>query len=217
MDDINPQILAQRNEPLEEPELHALRGRVGRKVQDQQSGSRLHARQIVLQPFEHRLCGAAVHRNALHLRACDHRPKNVDGIAGIRHRNCIFVIEHSKAEVRNAFLRADRNDRLGLGIEVHVISRLVPVADGSPEPRNTAGQRVAMRRRALCRLDQLVDNVLRRGAIGVAHPEVDDVLAPLACRGLQLACDVEDIRRQPCQPSKFFHTVCLLLSALFSP
>ncbi len=46
------------------------------------------------------------------------------------------------------------------------------------------------------RLDQLFDDVLRRRLIGVAHAEVDDVLAPSAGLGLQVIDDVEDVGRQ---------------------
>jgi hypothetical protein len=63
-----------------------------------------------------------------------------------------------------------------------------------------------MRSRPLRRFNQLVDNMLRRRAIGIPHPKVNNVLTTLARRGLQLACNVEHIRRQPRQPSKLFHS-----------
>jgi hypothetical protein len=40
-------------------------------------------------------------------------------------------------------------------------------------------------------LDQLVDDVLRRRTVGIAHAEVDDVLAPAARGHLELGRDVE--------------------------
>ena len=52
-----------------------------------------------------------------------------------------------------------------------------------------------MRVRFSRRLDHLVDDVLRRCAIRVAHAEVDDVFAASARRRLQLAGNVEYIRR----------------------
>jgi hypothetical protein len=48
---------------------------------------------------------------------------------------------------------------------------------------------------ALRRLDQLVDDVLRRRPVGVAHRQVDDVVAAATRRHLQLVGDVEDVRR----------------------
>jgi hypothetical protein len=38
--------------------------------------------------------------------------------------------------------------------------------------------------------------VLRRRAVGIAHAEVDDVLAAAASRHLEVGRDVEDVRRQ---------------------
>jgi hypothetical protein len=42
-------------------------------------------------------------------------------------------------------------------------------------------------------LYQLLDDVRRRGAIGVAHAQVDDVLATAAGGHLQLGGDVENV------------------------
>src|SRR3989304_1559144 len=49
-------------------------------------------------------------------------------------------------------------------------------------------------------LDQLVDDVLRRRPVGVAHRQVDDVLAVAPRPHLQLVGDVEDVRRQALNP-----------------
>jgi hypothetical protein len=45
------------------------------------------------------------------------------------------------------------------------------------------------------RLNQLVDDVLGRGSVGVAHAEVDDVFSAAAGGHLHVAGDVEDIRQ----------------------
>ena len=58
---------------------------------------------------------------------------------------------------------------------------------------------------ALHGLDQLLDDVARRGLVGIAHAEVDHVLAAPARGELQLAGDVEDVRRQALDAGKFFH------------
>jgi len=42
---------------------------------------------------------------------------------------------------------------------------------------------------------ELVDNVLGRGLIGVTHTKVDNIFATRARRLLQLANNIEDIRR----------------------
>ena len=50
---------------------------------------------------------------------------------------------------------------------------------------------------ALRRFYQLVDDVLRRRLIRVAHAEIDDVLASGAGPLLEIADDVEHVGRQP--------------------
>ncbi len=45
-------------------------------------------------------------------------------------------------------------------------------------------------------LNHLVDDVLGRGAVGVAHAEVDDVFAAAAGGDLHFAGDVEDVGRE---------------------
>jgi hypothetical protein len=146
-----------------------------------------------------------VERDALDLGAGDDRAEDVDGVAGIGHGDGVLAIEHGETEVGDAFLGADGDDGLGFGIEIDVVAALVPVADGLAQAGQAAGERVAMGRGLLRGLDQLVDDVLRRCAVGVAHAEVDDVFAALAGGGFQFACDVEYVRRQPRQPSELFH------------
>ncbi len=50
------------------------------------------------------------------------------------------------------------------------------------------------------RFNHLVHDVLGRGAVRVAHAEVDNVFSARPRSSLQLAGDVEDIRRQAFQP-----------------
>ena len=45
-------------------------------------------------------------------------------------------------------------------------------------------------------LDQFIDDMFRGGLIGIAHAEVDDVLAARAGLSFQVVDDVEDIGRQ---------------------
>ena len=62
-----------------------------------------------------------------------------------------------------------------------------------------------MRDRLLRGLDHLVDDVLGRGAVGIAHAEVDDVFATAAGGDLHFAGDVEDIGRQALNTTELFH------------
>jgi hypothetical protein len=50
------------------------------------------------------------------------------------------------------------------------------------------------------RLDELVDDRLGRGQVGIAHAEVHNVLARAARGRLQVVDDVEDVRGQPVDP-----------------
>ena len=79
-------------------------------------------------------------------------------------------------------------------VELDAVAALVPGADRAAQPRNALRHRVAVGVVTLRRLDQLRDDVLGRGAVGVAHAHVDDVLARAARRHLQLVGDVEDVR-----------------------
>jgi hypothetical protein len=112
----------------------------------------------------------------------------------------VAALQAGEHQVREAFLRADGDDRLGVRVQLDAVAAPVPVADGLSQPGNPARDRVAVRVLALRRLHQLVDDVLRRRAVGVAHRQVDDVLAAPARRHLQLVGDVEDVGRKPLNP-----------------
>jgi hypothetical protein len=131
--------------------------------------------------------------------AGDHRAVDVDRIAGVGHQHRVAAAERGERKVRDPFLRADGDDRLRLRIELDAVAPLIPVADRAAQPRDAARHRIAVRVGAPDRLDQLVDNMPRRGAVGIAHTEVDDVLAPAAGRHLELGGDVEDVRREALQ------------------
>ncbi len=59
--------------------------------------------------------------------------------------------------------------------------------------------------RLLRGLDHLVDDVLGRGAVGIAHAEVDDVFAAAARGDFHLAGDVEDVGREALNTAELFH------------
>ena len=85
-------------------------------------------------------------------------------------------------------------------VELDAVAAPVPGADRAPQARDALRHRVAVRVLALRGFDQLVDDVLRRRPVGIAHREVDDVLAAPPRRHLQLVGDVEDVRRKPLNP-----------------
>ena len=59
--------------------------------------------------------------------------------------------------------------------------------------------------RVLRGLDELVDDVPGRGAVGVAHAEVDDVLAPGPRLDLEVGDRRQDVGRQPLDPVEIVH------------
>src|SRR5262249_3046552 len=87
-------------------------------------------------------------------------------------------------------------DGLAVGIELDRVAPPVPIAHRDAELVDAARHRVAMVLRFAHRLDQLLDHVRRRRAVGVAHREVDDVLAPPPRALLQSTDDVEDVGRE---------------------
>ena len=49
---------------------------------------------------------------------------------------------------------------------------------------------------AIYRIPQLIDNMLRRRLVRIAHAEIDNIFTTSAGSLLQLADDIENIRRQ---------------------
>jgi len=63
-------------------------------------------------------------------------------------------------------------------------------------------------------LDELVDDVLRRRHVRIAHAEVDDVLAPSSRLALEVVDDREDVRRQALDSVELVHGELLFELAL---
>src|SRR5688500_152637 len=59
--------------------------------------------------------------------------------------------------------------------------------------------------RILRGLHELGDDVLRRGHVGIAHAEIDDVLAARARFGLEVVDDGEHVGRQTLDPIELVH------------
>ena len=72
-----------------------------------------------------------------------------------------------------------------------------------------------MRIASINRFFQLVNNVLGRRLIGVAHPEINDVFTSGASRLLQFPNDIEDIGREAFDTLKrlvHYYSLVILLS-----
>jgi hypothetical protein len=131
-----------------------------------------------------------------HVRPGDDESVGMDRIGRIGHQHRVARPHGGERQMRQPLLRADGDDRLAVRVQLNVETGLGTSADRLAQTRNAARHRVAMGVLTLRHLDQLVHDVLRGRLVGVAHAEVDDVLAPRSRLGLQLIDDVEDIGRQ---------------------
>ena len=107
--------------------------------------------------------------------------------------------------VGEAFLRAERRDDLRLGIELHAEPARVIAGLRAPQPGDALRGGIAVGARLADRLDQLVEHVLGRRQIRIAHAEIDDVGAGGAGLGLELVDLLEDVRRQAPHPVEVAH------------
>jgi hypothetical protein len=84
-----------------------------------------------------------------------------------------------QAHVAEAFLRADRDDHLALGIEPHAELLEILGGDLAAKVQNAVRLAVAVIVRIAGGLHQLLDDDVLRRLAGVSHTEVDHVLPPL--------------------------------------
>ncbi len=129
----------------------------------------------------------------------------MDRIGGIGHEHHVARRGDRLRHVGEAFLRAERRDDLGVGIELHAETALVIAGLGAAQARDALGGRIAVGARLADRLDQLVDDMLGRRQVGIAHAEVDDVGAGGAGLGLEPVDLLEDVRRQAPHAVEFGH------------
>ncbi len=98
--------------------------------------------------------------------------------------------------VGKAFLGPQRGNDLGLGIELDAKAALVIGRLGPAQARNALGSRIAIGARLADRLNQLVDDVLGRWQVGIAHAQIDDVGSAGARLAFQAVDLGEYVRRQ---------------------
>ena len=150
----------------------------GRRVVREREDDHLRPRPRVLPGLEQVLEEVVLRTEAdvADLRAGEERPPDVDRVRRARHHRGVARAEEHPHEVREALLGADRRAGLRLGVELDAEAASVEVGDREPELRDAAAHRVAVVARVLDRLAHLVDRDRRRREIGVAEPEVDDVV-----------------------------------------
>ena len=194
MHHVDAVLYGERDDLLEKGKLDALRGGVGRKIDDEHLRLRKAHLDGVLELGEK--IDVRRQRHLTDVGAGDHRSVDMDRIAGIGYQHRVTTAESGQREMRDTLLGADGDNRFGFRIELDTVTALIPLADRSAQARYPARHRVAVGVAPLHGLDQLGDDVRRRRPIGVAHAEVDDVLATPARRHLELGGDVEDVWRQ---------------------
>ena len=143
-------------------------------------------------------------RNVADRGAGNDEAELVNRIGRARYQDHIAGRRYGLRHVGEAFLRAERRDHLGFGVELHAEPARVVGGLRLAQARDALGRGIAIGARLADRLDQLVDDVLGRGHVGVAHAEIDDVGAARAGGRLQAVDFGENIRRKAFDAVEFF-------------
>ena len=179
---------------LEEIQLHTLGRRVAGKIQHQ------HFRLgpgFLDRPFQlHKEIHPFHHGYVADIRIGNHEPIGVNRVAGIRHQHGVPGAHGRQCQMRQAFLGTNGDNGLGFRVQLHVITALVPVRHGLAQARDPPGLRITVGIAPLGGFCQLIDNMLWRGLIRIAHAEIDNILTPRSRCGLHLSNNIEDIGRQ---------------------
>ena len=197
-DHVDPARSTEIDDLLVEPEVHGVRGRIGGKVQDhgQRRGDAVARRAL---DFRQEI-NARTHRNVTQRAARDDESVGVDRIGRVGDDHHVARAGDRHREVGEPLLGTERGDGLALGIDRHPEAPLVIARDRAPQPANAARVRIAVRLRILHRLDELRDDMGRRGGVRIAHAEIDDVLAGRARRRLHRVHLGEDVGRKALDP-----------------
>ena len=128
--------------------------------------------------------------------AGDDEAEGVDRVARVGREHDVARRGDRGGEAGEPFLRSHRHDDFGLGIDLDPEAAAVIVRLRAAQAGNALRLRIAVRVGLLRDLDQFLDDVRRRRQIGVAHAEVDDVLARRARRRPHAVDLGDDVGRQ---------------------
>lgn len=134
-------LFGQGHHALEEVQLHALGGRVGREAEDHHLRFRDRLADRALQLVEE--IDAGHQRYRTHLGASDHCAVDVDRVARVGHQHGVAVVEGAEHQVCQALFGADGDDGFAFRVDIDLVAFLVPVGDGPAQARNAAGGGVA--------------------------------------------------------------------------
>ena len=196
------ELLCERDRVLVEIEITDHRRRIGRKRDHNRDRLRDRMLDGVFDGAEE--VGAVARGQLADGDAGDDEAEGVDRVRRIWHQHHVARCGDGLRHVGKAFLAPERRHDLGLGIELHAEAAFVVGGLGAAQARYALRRRIAVRARLVDRLNQLVDDVLRRRHVGIAHAEVDDVGAARPRRRLQPVDLGEDIGRKALDPVKIF-------------
>jgi len=151
------------------------------------------------------------HGQAADISPCDHESIGMHRITGVRYQDHVARLGQCHGQMRQTLLGTHGDDGLVVWIQDHAIAVPIPVADGTAQTGNAPGLGVAMGTPAPCHFLQLGDHMGRRCLIGIAHAEVDDVLAPGPGSPAPFIDRPQDIGRQPFYTSKAMLRHALLM------
>ena len=147
--------------------------------------------------------GAARHRDVAHRAAGDDEAVGMDRIAGVGHQHDVARRGDRLREIGETFLRAQRDDDLVLGIELDAEAARIVGRLRLAQAGDAARRRVAVGARVAGGLGELGHDMRRRRQVGIAHAEIDHVLAGGAGARLHGVHFREHVRRQALQPMEF--------------
>ncbi len=142
----------------------------------------------------------------MYIGSSDYESVNVDGIGGIGNQNRIAWLGHGQGQVGESLLGADGGDYLALLIQLDVETAFVEGAQSLTQTTDTPGKGVSVVAAVVYYPAEFIDYMGRGGLIGVAHAEVDDILAALPGCGFQFIDCGKNIRGQAFDTLElFFH------------
>ncbi len=136
MDHQHVVLFCQRNHPLEKVEFHTLCGGIGREAKDHHFWLGVALTNGAFQLIEE--VDTCHQRHRAYLRSGNHRTVDMNRIARVRYQHGITMIQRRQHQVRQSLFGADGDNRLGFGIDLHLVTIGVPARDRPAQTRNTA-------------------------------------------------------------------------------
>jgi hypothetical protein len=106
----------------------------------------------------------------------------VDRIGRVRREHDVAGRGDRGGQTRKPLLRSHRHDHFGFGIDVDPKPATIVIRLGLAQTGDTLRLRIAVRAGFPRDFDELLDDVLGRRQVGIAHAEIDDVLPARARR-----------------------------------